>query len=110
MTSLADWLTLATEQLNVARERVNQAGVTADDMAAVGAYLLALGEQGHHVSALALRVVEQTTSDRSDQDALHGMDLETALAHASAMFHAVIHFAHEVKEAADAIAQGEENS
>lgn len=107
MTALADWLTLATEQLNLARERINTAGVTADDGEAIGEYLEALAEHGYHVAAVTLHAVENVGQDHPARDVPHGTDLQCALAHASDMFSAAIHFAFEIQQSANAMTAGD---
>lgn len=110
MTSLADWLTLAAEQLDLARERITATGVTADDSKAIGAYLDALAQHGYHLSAIALHAVENTDPEHPARHIPHGTDLQAALAHASEMFHAAIHFAFEAEQAADAMTEGDATS
>ncbi|MCP9947181.1 hypothetical protein [Actinomadura madurae] len=108
--SLASRLALAATQLTVISEQIGQAGVTADDGEAIGDYLVALAEHGYHVSTKALLAVENADDGHPARGALHGMDLQASLAHASEMFHAAIHFAAEAGDAADAMAGGDTTS
>jgi hypothetical protein len=107
--SLAGRLAIAAEQMHVTDERIKQPGVTADDMQAIGKYLEELAEHGHHLCALALSAVERADPEHPVRGEGDGTDLQAAVLHASAMFGAAIHFAHEAQEAADAMTEGDDS-
>jgi hypothetical protein len=104
--TLAGWLTLATEQLRVTQERINKAGVTADNLAEIGDYIVAIGEHGYHLLALALKAVDAADRYHPVSDSMPGLDAQADLAHASAMSQALIHFGFEIRQAADRMAEG----
>lgn len=99
--TLADWLILATEHLAATQERVDAAGVTADDMTALGDYLNELAEHGHHLCALALAAIDHAATGHPIRSAGHGTDLQAAVMHSRDMFGCAIHFATAVTAAAD---------
>lgn len=108
--SLASQLALAATQLDVISEQISHAGVTADDGEAIGEYLVALAEHGHHVSVVALHAVENADVGHPARDVPHGTDLQAALAFAHDMLGATIHFAFEVAQSANAMTKGDATS
>ena len=102
--SPADRLILAAEQLELTSDLV--CGMTADDVAAVAAYLLPLAEHGYRVCELSLKAIDDTHPDHPTRDAGRGTDLQAALGHASDLFSVLIHFAYDAGEAADGLATG----
>jgi hypothetical protein len=91
----ADRLAIAATQLEMLTDRILKSGVTAEDLASVAAYLIALTEHGCQVASLAVSAAENTDAQHPIRAIPHGTSAAVALLHSQNLFHAGIHFAGE---------------
>lgn len=99
----ADRLALATAQLQVNADKIIGYDFTEADLPCLTTYLDALTDHCHQISERALRTVENAEKGRPFHSGPHGIDLQSALGQAMALFDASLHFVGDAKRNLPAI-------
>ena len=99
----ADRLALVTTQLQVNADKIISHDFTAADLPGPTTYLDALTDHCHQISDRTLRTAENAEKERPFHSASHGIDLQSALGQAMALFDAALHFVGDAKQNLQAI-------